>query len=307
MSRRWPSALVADHRHHTPEKLGQELIPRPHHSLAVRIDVRGIVHLLMSRLSAASRGQNRNHGQQRSAILRNALRRASLHSSHHQCGPNSKIAELCCMAQSTTIERLATAGRPLVVVHEVTAADSLGSICAHYDADTDLVRRANSIPSTSDYIGSVGRKLRVPTVSIPVMPPLPDEPTRRAGLLHAFALRNGLSNEDAGVFLRIGDWDVDKAQDELDDVATYAIAPPITAQPAHGARKSHSRESFLVSRAGDSSEEAAAAVGSSSLADRDESAAAEEGGRGGELATSSELRQRRPFLRGGAIVVPEGV
>jgi hypothetical protein len=194
------------------------------------------------------------------------------------------------MAQSATVGAGTGPAKPVVVIHEVTAIDSLGSICAHYDADTDLVRRANSIPSTSDYIGTIGRKLRVPTATESIMPALPDEPTRRAGLLHSFALRNGLSNEDAGVFLRLGQWDMVKAQQELDDTAEPAHVPEKAADDSAMAPKVHPL-----------------ALPSGSVGVRD-SPAREAAARHPEEPDTgaSGLRDRRPLL-GSAIVIPEGV
>ena len=118
--------------------------------------------------------------------------------------------------------------RPEIVMHEVTRGDTLTSVCALYNADMDVVRRANGIPSTSDYLGGTGRVIRVPDGCRTVLPPVQSEEERRAELLYRFALNHGLTPQDAGVYLRLAEWNEADAEDEFKALADFEddTAPP---------------------------------------------------------------------------------
>ena len=105
-----------------------------------------------------------------------------------------------------------------MIVHEIQIDDTLDGVCSTYGADPGRVRRANGIPSTSDYLGVAGSRLRIPEGRVPPAAPGPTEEERRATLLRSFRLRHGLSAEDAGVFLRLAGWDGAAAEAEMLDV-----------------------------------------------------------------------------------------
>ncbi len=180
------------------------------------------------------------------------------------------------MAASEAPSKASEQAAPDIVLHEVTRGDTLTSVCALYNADMDVVRRANGIPSTSDYLGGAGRVIRVPEGCRTVLPPVQSEEERRAELLHRFALNHGLSPQDAGVYLRLAEWNEADAEDEFRALAEFEEA----AAPAAAGGDRHAPRAPVPT-----------SIGAVQVAPVPSAA----GRPSGETVVGSELRKRRPL------------